>query len=152
MNFFDALTARVRQIDSLLCIGLDPRVGSAAEARDLCFRLIDATAPYAAAFKPNAAFFELLGPDGWRALQDVVARAPDGIPVILDAKRGDIADTADAYARSTFDQLGAHAITASPYLGRDSLTPFLSRTDRGTFILCKKIGRASCRERVYVLV
>lgn len=137
MNFFESLTRRARQIDSLLCIGLDPRVDSASEARDVCFHLIDATAPYAAAFKPNAAFFELLGPDGWRALKDVIAHVPDGIPVILDAKRGDIADTAEAYARSAFDELGADAITASPYLGRDSLAPFLSRPDRGVFILCK---------------
>jgi uridine monophosphate synthetase len=137
MNFFDSLTIRARQINSLLCIGLDPRVDSASEAKEACFRLIDATAPYAAAFKPNAAFFERLGPDGWRALKDVIAHVPDGIPVILDAKRGDIADTAEAYARSAFDELGAHAITASPYLGRDSLAPFLNRPDRGTFVLCK---------------
>lgn len=137
MNFFDALTARARRINSLLCIGLDPRADSAAEARDACFRLIDAAAPYAAAFKPNAAFFELLGPEGWRALKDVITRVPDGIPVILDAKRGDIADTAEAYARSAFDELGVHAITASPYLGRDSLAPFLNRPDHGVFVLCK---------------
>ncbi len=137
MNFFDVLTARAHQIDSLLCIGLDPRADSAAAARDACFRLIDAAAPYAAAFKPNAAFFERLGPDGWQALKEVIAHAPEGIPVILDAKRGDIADTAEAYAQSAFDTLGAHAITASPYLGSDSLAPFLNRPDRGTFILCK---------------
>ncbi|HLF02265.1 MAG TPA: orotidine-5'-phosphate decarboxylase [Anaerolineales bacterium] len=137
MNFFDSLTSRARQINSLLCIGLDPRVVSASEAREACFRLIDSTAPYAAAFKPNAAFFELLGPEGWAALKDVIAYVPPDIPVILDAKRGDIANTAEAYARSAFDELGAHAITASPYLGRDSLAPFLNRPDRGVFLLCK---------------
>ncbi|MEK6575816.1 MAG: orotidine-5'-phosphate decarboxylase [Chloroflexota bacterium] len=137
MTFFQSLTDSARRTNSLLCIGLDPRGDSASEARDTCFRLIDATAPYAAAFKPNAAFFERLGPDGWRALKDVIAHVPDGIPVILDAKRGDIADTAEAYARSAFDELGAHAITASPYLGRDSLAPFLNRPDRGVFVLCK---------------
>jgi len=137
MTFFQSLTDSARRTNSLLCIGLDPRGDSASEARDTCFRLIDATAPYAAAFKPNAAFFERLGPDGWRALKDVIAHAPDGIPVILDAKRGDIADTAEAYARSAFDELGAHAITANPYLGRDSLAPFLNRPDRGVFVLCK---------------
>ena len=137
MNFFDSLTSRACQINSLLCIGLDPRVVSASEAREACFRLIDSTAPYAAAFKPNAAFFELLGPEGWAALKDVIAYVPPDIPVILDAKRGDIANTAEAYARSAFDELGAHAITASPYLGRDSLAPFLNRSDRGVFLLCK---------------
>jgi uridine monophosphate synthetase len=135
--FFDLLTVRIRQIDSLLCIGLDPRADSAAAARDDCLRLIEATAPFAAAFKPNAAFFEALGPEGWAALREVIARVPPGIPVILDAKRGDIADTAEAYARSAFDELGAHAITASPYLGGESLTPFLNRPECGVFVLCK---------------
>jgi uridine monophosphate synthetase len=137
MNFFQTLEHRARQIDSLLCIGLDPRVATAAEARDTCFRLIDLTAEFALAFKPNAAFFEQLGPEGWQALKDVIAHVPQGIPVILDAKRGDIADTAEAYARSTYTELGAHAITASPYLGRDSLDPFLKYEDRGVFVLCK---------------
>ncbi|MBI3243793.1 MAG: orotidine-5'-phosphate decarboxylase [Chloroflexi bacterium] len=137
MNFFDFLTTRARAADSLLCVGLDPRTDSASAAREMCFRLIDATAPFAAAFKPNAAFFEALGPQGWVALKEVIAHVPPDIPVILDAKRGDIADTAEAYARSTFDELGAHAITANPYLGRDSLAPFLSRPDRGVFVLCK---------------
>lgn len=137
MNFFDFLTTRAQTANSLLCIGLDPRTDSAQAAREMCFRLIEATAPYAAAFKPNAAFFEALGPEGWKALKEVIAHVPADIPVILDAKRGDIADTAEAYARSTFDELGAHALTANPYLGRDSLAPFLNRPDRGVFVLCK---------------
>lgn len=137
MNFFDFLTTRTHAIDSLLCIGLDPRTDSASAAREMCFQLIDATAPFAAAFKPNAAFFEALGPQGWAALKEVIAHVPPDIPVILDAKRGDIADTAEAYACSTFDELGAHALTASPYLGGDSLEPFLRRADRGVFVLCK---------------
>lgn len=135
--FFDSLTARAHRIDSLLCIGLDPRANSAAAARADCLRIIEATAPFAAAFKPNAAFFEALGPQGWAALREVIARVPPGIPVILDAKRGDIADTAEAYARSAFDELGAQAITASPYLGGESLTPFLNRPECGVFVLCK---------------
>jgi uridine monophosphate synthetase len=137
MSFFEFLTARARAADSLLCIGLDPRTNSASAAREMCLRLIDATAPYAAAFKPNAAFFEALGPEGWAVLKEVIAHVPPDIPVILDAKRGDIADTAEAYARSAFDGLGAHALTASPYLGRDSLAPFLNRPERGVFVLCK---------------
>ncbi|MBI5291935.1 MAG: orotidine-5'-phosphate decarboxylase [Chloroflexi bacterium] len=135
--FFDSLTARAHRIDSLLCIGLDPRANSAAAAREACLRIIEATAQFAAAFKPNAAFFEALGPEGWSALREVIARVPPGIPVILDAKRGDIADTAQAYARSAFDELGAQAITASPYLGGESLTPFLNRPECGVFVLCK---------------
>ncbi len=72
-----------------------------------------------------------------RVLHDVIAHVPVGIPVILDAKRGDIADTAEAYAKAAFDQLGAHAITLNPYLGGEALKPFLSRSDRGAFVLCK---------------
>ena len=137
MNFFDQLEQRAREIDSLLCVGLDPRAQDAASARDDCFRLIDATAEFTLAYKPNAAFFEAFGAEGVAALRDVIAHVPDGIPVILDAKRGDIADTAEAYARAAFDELGAQAITLNPYLGGEALRPFLSRSDRGAFVLCK---------------
>jgi len=141
-GFFSRLEARARQIDSLLCVGLDPHTAdlpapTAASARDFCLRLIEATADQAAAYKPNAAFFEALGPDGWAVLREVIAAVPDNVPVILDAKRGDIASTAEAYAQSAFAGLGADAITLSPYLGRDSLTPFLAVPQRGVFLLCK---------------
>ena len=102
-----------------------------AAARDFCLRLIEQTADLAIAYKPNAAFFELYGPDGWAALKDVIAAVPAGIPVILDAKRGDIASTADAYAASAFEHLGATAITLNPYLGHDSLAPFLKDAGEG---------------------
>ena len=142
MSFFSRLEERARSIDSLLCIGLDPHpdlVGGATAdaARDWCLRLIDAAAPVACAFKPNAAFFEALGPDGWMALKDVIRAARRHAPVVLDAKRGDIASTAQAYARSVFDLLEADAVTLSPYLGRDSVEPFLAQADHGVFLLCK---------------
>lgn len=137
MNFFERLEQRAKQIDSLLCVGLDPRSQDAASARAECFRLIDATAEYALAFKPNSAFFEALGAAGMAALKGVIAHAPAGIPVILDAKRGDIADTAEAYAQAAFDELGAQALTVNPYLGGEALKPFLARSDRGAFVLCK---------------
>lgn len=137
MNFFEQLEQRAREIDSLLCVGLDPRSKDATAARDECFRLIEATSEFALAFKPNAAFFEVFGADGVAALKDVIAHVPAGIPVILDAKRGDIADTAEAYARAAFDELGAQAITLNPYLGGEALRPFLTRSDRGAFVLCK---------------
>ncbi len=137
MNFFEWLEQRARSIDSLLCVGLDPRADHVASLRDVCLRLIDATADYACAFKPNSAFFEALGPAGLATLKEVIAHVPSGIPVILDAKRGDIADTAEAYAKAAFDVYGAHALTLNPYLGRDSLAPFLARSDRGAFVLCK---------------
>ena len=136
-GFFDRLSARAAEIDSLLCIGLDPRGGSVEAIREECGRIIAATAQYALAFKPNSAFFEAFGPEGMLALLDVIATVPEGIPVILDAKRGDIADTAEAYARAAFQTLGADAITISPYLGSDALAPFIAKPDNGVFVLCK---------------
>ncbi len=148
-TFFSFLAKRVDDSTSLLCIGLDPHPSdlptpSAEAARDFCLRIIKASASYAAAFKPNAAFFEFYGPAGWAALKEVIAgvqvqsdRLGSMIPVILDAKRGDIASTAEFYARSAFENLGAHAITLSPYLGKDSIDPFLAYKEKGVFLLCK---------------
>jgi uridine monophosphate synthetase len=137
MGFFDWLDQRARQVNSLLCVGLDPRGNDAAAVRDECLRLIDATADVACAFKPNSAFFERFGAPGMAALQAVIAHVPDGVPVILDVKRGDIADTAEAYAAAAFESCGAHAITANPYLGGEALAPFLAWPERGVFVLCK---------------
>ncbi|MCL4562324.1 MAG: orotidine-5'-phosphate decarboxylase [Chloroflexi bacterium] len=147
-SFFQFLETRAREADSLLCIGLDPHPAelpapTAAAARDACLRLIEATADLAAAYKPNSAFFEALGVQGWAALGEVIAAVPQGIPVILAVKRGVIASTADAYARSSFDVLGAHAITLNPYLGSDSIQPFLSDPRRGVFLLCKTSNRGA---------
>ena len=96
-----------------------------------------ATRDLAAAYKPNAAFFEVLGPEGILALQQVIAAIPDEIPVILDAKRGDIASTAQAYARAAFETLGADAVTINPYLGYDAVQPFIQEPRKGAFLLCK---------------
>lgn len=142
MSFFTRLTARARLVDSLLCIGLDPHPedlteNSADGARDFCLRLIEATSDFAAAFKPNSAFFEALGPQGMRSLQEVIAAVPEGVPVVLDAKRGDIASTAKAYAQAAFHTLGADAVTINPYLGYDALQPFLDDPAKGVFLLCK---------------
>lgn len=141
-SFFAWLEQRVAEAGSLLCIGLDPHPSDLISptpqaALDFCLRLIEATHASAAAFKPNAAFFEAWGPEGMHILKQVIAAIPEGIPVILDAKRGDIASTADAYAQAAFQAFGAHALTASPYLGRDSLEPFLKDPARGVFLLCK---------------
>jgi uridine monophosphate synthetase len=148
-TFFSFLAKRVDDCSSVLCVGLDPHPSdlpapTAEAAREFCLRLIKATAPYAAAFKPNAAFFELYGADGWVALKDVIAavqteseRLGSMIPVILDAKRGDIASTAEAYAKSAYENLGAHAITLSPFLGKDAIDPFLAYKEKGVFLLSK---------------
>ncbi|MBN1147588.1 MAG: orotidine-5'-phosphate decarboxylase [Anaerolineales bacterium] len=142
MGFFSLLEERVRQADSLLCVGLDPHVEELPEptaraALDFCLRLVEAAADQAAAFKPNAAFFELFGAQGLEALAQVIRAVPAGIPVILDAKRGDIASTARAYAQAAFQALGAQALTVNPYLGHDALAPFLEDPQRGVFLLCK---------------
>lgn len=137
MRFFERLEARVRDVNSLLCVGLDPRAENANDACQQCLRVIDATHEYAAAFKINSAFFEIFGGEGMNALRDVIAHVPREIPVILDAKRGDITDTSVAYARAAFEILDASAITISPYLGGDGLAPFIENAERGAFVLCK---------------
>ena len=142
MGFFSVIEARARQIDSLLCVGLDPHPSDLGAqtpkgASAFCLRLIEATADLALAFKPNIAFFEALGAAGISALREIIATIPPGIPVILDAKRGDIASTAQAYAKAAFEVLGANAITLSPYLGYDSLEPFICDPQQGAFLLCK---------------
>ncbi len=141
-SFFESLEIRVSEVDSLLCLGLDPRpqdlsAQTPLALRDFCLRLIEKTADQVAAVKPNSAFFEVFGAAGITVLQEVIQAIPDGIPVILDAKRGDIASSAQAYARAAFQGLGADAITASPYLGYDSLEPFLEDPNKGVFLLCK---------------
>ena len=154
-SFFTFLEKRVDDCSSLLCVGLDPHVSdlkapTAEAALDFCLNLVKETAPYAAAFKPNAAFFEVFGADGWTALKQVIEavqaesnRLGSLIPVILDAKRGDIASTAEAYAKSAFESLGAHCITLSPYLGKDSIDPFLQNSEKGAFLLCKTSNAGS---------
>jgi uridine monophosphate synthetase len=148
-SFFSFLERRVDDCSSLLCVGLDPHIDdlaapTAASALEFCLRLVKATSQYAAAFKPNAAFFEAHGAEGWTALKAVIdaihaesLRLGSHIPVVLDAKRGDIASTAAAYARSAFELLGADAITLSPYLGKDSIEPFTRDREKGAFLLCK---------------
>jgi len=145
MNFFDRLADRIATVDSLVSVGLDPdsaRIPDHLQEYDLprwAFnrRIIDATHEHAAAYKPNAAFYE--GPDGWRALRETVAYAHGkDVPVLLDAKRADIGNTARQYAELLADDgMGADAITVNPYMGRDSLEPFLSNAEAGVFILCR---------------
>jgi orotidine-5'-phosphate decarboxylase len=141
MSFFDRLGDRIAAVDSVVSVGLDPdpdRLPSAVQDADLprwAFnrRIIDATHEHAACYKPNAAFYE--DADGWRALRETVAYAHGkDVPVLLDAKRGDIGNTARQYAR-VLDHVDA--ITVNPYLGRDSLDPFFSRDSKGVFVLCR---------------
>jgi len=146
MDFMEALRARWSEADSLVCVGLDPEPAKfpAKFARDddavfgFCRDIVDATAAYVCCFKPQVAHFAALGAEG--ALERLVAHIHGqhpGIPVILDAKRGDIGSTAAHYAAEAFDRYGADAVTANPYLGRDSLLPFLERAGKGVVILCR---------------
>jgi orotidine 5'-phosphate decarboxylase subfamily 2 len=126
---------------SLLCVGLDPdpeRIpGAAGGALRHCLQVVERTAEHVCCFKPNAAFWEQYGADGWQALAELRDRIPPAIPVLLDAKRGDIGSTMRAYARSAFEVLGADAVTASPYLGADSLSELTRYHDRGVYVLCR---------------
>ncbi len=137
-SFFASLESESRRIDSLLCVGLDPSLDiPSAEVLPRMRAIIDATAAFACAYKPNSAFFEARGAEGWHALEGVIAAAhAAGRPVILDAKRGDIASTAEAYAKACFDVLAADAVTANPLLGGDSVESFARRDDKGVFLLC----------------
>jgi uridine monophosphate synthetase len=125
-------------MDSLLCVGLDPSLDiPTADVLPRMKAVIDATAPYACAYKPNSAFFEARGLEGWSALSQLIGHAhAAGRLVILDAKRGDISSTADAYAKACFDVMGADAVTVNPLLGGDSVESFASRADKGSFLLC----------------
>ena len=142
--FRQKLTAASRQNDSLLCVGLDPVVeklpsavrGEADPVLRFCGDIIEATTDLVCAYKPNFAFFGALGNTGWRTLKATLERIPPAIPVILDAKVGDIGSTAQQYARMFFDQLGADALTVNPYMGHDAVAPFLAYGDRGVFLLC----------------
>lgn len=148
MHFFKRIEAIMAQRDSCLCVGLDPyfemqermRDGDPAclkKAVEANLRIIEATHPYVACYKPNSAFYEAFGPAGLEALRTTLAAIPSEIPVILDVKRGDIDSTAKAYADSAFGFYGVDAVTLSPYMGKDSLQAFLDWPDRGVFVLCK---------------
>jgi orotidine-5'-phosphate decarboxylase len=141
MSFFDDLATRIDAVDSVVSVGLDPdpaKLPDHLSEHDLprwAFnrRIIDATHEHAACYKPNVAFYE--DSDGWRALRETIAYAHGkDVPVLLDAKRADIGNTARQYA-SLLDH--ADAITVNPYLGRDSLEPFLAREDKGIIVLCR---------------
>lgn len=151
MPFLDLLLDTTRRNRSLLCVGLDPdprKIPARLQAaRDpvyaFCSAIVEATADLVCAFKPNIAFFEALGTSGYATLQTLMRSIPADIPVILDAKRGDIGSTAQAYARAAFEVFGAHAVTLNPYLGHDSLEPFLRYSDRGCIVVCKSSNRGS---------
>jgi len=139
MNFLEKLLQAARTNRSLLCIGLDPDPELMPKVDFFQFNraIIDATSDLVCAYKPNLAFYEALGIEGLKALERTVAYIPKGIPIIGDAKRGDIGSTARAYARALFETFGFDAATVNPYLGYDSLEPFMEYKEKGVFILCR---------------
>jgi orotidine-5'-phosphate decarboxylase len=145
-TFIDKLLAAETAHDSLLCVGLDPEPSKfpgawqhdSARIFDFCATIVDATRDLVIAFKPQIAFFAANRAEEQleRLMAHIRKVAPD-VPVILDAKRGDVGSTAEQYAREAFERYAADAVTANPYLGRDSVQPFLDRADRGVVILCR---------------
>lgn len=145
MNFVNKLSAAWRTNNSLLCVGLDPDLAKLPAAlrhadgvATFCKAIVDATADAACAFKPQIAYFAALGAE--QQLEEVCAyirsRYPH-IPLVLDAKRCDIGATATQYAREAFDRYGADAVTVNPYMGFDSVEPYLEWADRGVIVLCR---------------
>ncbi|MEN6556526.1 MAG: orotidine-5'-phosphate decarboxylase [Anaerolineaceae bacterium] len=144
MNFIEKLEAAVEKNGSLLMVGLDPQEEFLPGSGDICTRLtdwgkgiIEQTSDLVCGYKPNMAFYEQYGPAGLRALQETIQAVPTDLPIVLDAKRGDIGSTAQAYARAAYEQFHADAVTLSPYLGQDSIKPFLADPEKFAFILCQ---------------
>ncbi|HEY2590227.1 MAG TPA: orotidine-5'-phosphate decarboxylase [Steroidobacteraceae bacterium] len=144
--FPDRLGAAWARNDSLVCIGLDPEIerfprsiaSSAAPILEFNKAIIEATADLVCAYKPQFAHYAAYGAEGeLERTIDYIHQHHPGIPVVLDAKRGDVGNTAKRYASEAFERYGADAVTVNPYLGFDSLEPFLAFEDRGTFVLCR---------------
>lgn len=139
MSFKEKLDRARRNNHSLVCVGLDPDpdLMPVADIFEFNKAIVDATADLVCAYKPNLAFYEAQGLEGIEALHRTRSYIPTSIPVIGDAKRGDIGNTARAYAKALFEVLNFDAVTINPYLGRDAVEPFLAFEDRGSFILCR---------------
>ncbi|CAN5488648.1 orotidine-5'-phosphate decarboxylase [soil metagenome] len=146
MTFIEQLHAAERQNRSLLCVGLDPEPtkfpahlkGDANKIYDFCARIVDATADLVIAFKPQIAYFSAHRAEGQlERLMEHIRRVAPQVPIILDAKRGDIGSTAEQYAIEAFERYGADAVTLSPFMGFDSVAPYLKHEGKGAFLLCR---------------
>ncbi len=136
MTYAERLQKRIETTGSALCVGLDPRPDlTPGDMAEFLRRVIGETAEYAAAFKPNIAYFEAMGIRGMEILEALLQEMPKEVPVILDAKRSDIGETQKYYARSYFENWGVDAVTLSPFLGYDTLEPFLDWEGKGIYLL-----------------
>jgi len=144
MNFTERLRHVIKEQNSLLCIGLDPDMSRLpkifSSKKDplysFCQEIIEATEHFAAAYKLNFAFFEAEGLDGWRSLEKLAAEMPDNVISIADAKRADIGNSSQKYAEAILQNLDFDCVTVNPYMGRDSVAPFLQWSEKGVFALC----------------
>jgi orotidine-5'-phosphate decarboxylase len=144
-SYLDRLGARTAATGSVLCVGVDPDPAAlpagfpatVAGVERFARLIVEAALPYAAAVKPNLAFFEALGAEGIAVLERLRAAVPADVPFVADAKRGDIGSTAERQATALFDALGADAVTVNPYLGEEAIAPLLERTDRFAYVLCR---------------
>jgi orotidine-5'-phosphate decarboxylase len=140
MSYFDRLRAVAKDRGTLLCVGLDPDperiAGGAAGALRHCSEVVRQTEEHVCCFKPNSAFWEQYGPDGWKALLELRGETPR-TPFLLDGKRGDMGNTMRAYALAVFATLGMDAATVNPYLGGDSIEEFTRYEDRGVYVVCR---------------
>ena len=138
MNYSAKLARRIESVGSRLCVGIDPRPelsGGVDAVPEYLRRLVGETAEYAAAFKPNMAYFEAMGLLGIEMLEEMLQEMPGEIPVILDAKRSDIGETQKYYAKSYFENWNVDAVTLNPFLGYDSIEPFLDWEGKGVYLL-----------------
>jgi orotidine 5'-phosphate decarboxylase subfamily 2 len=144
-SYLERLAARTQRVGSVLCLGVDPQPEALPEGfpanlagvERFCEVLLEAAVPYAAAVKPNLAFFEAFGSAGIAALERLRGRVPPDVPFIADGKRGDIGSTAARQAVALYDILGVDAVTANPYLGSEAIEPLISRPDRFAYLLCR---------------
>ena len=146
MTFLDMLRDASTRNNSMLCVGLDPEPskfpaalrGDASKIYDFCAAIVDATADLVNSFKPQIAYFAAhRAEDQLEKLMDHMRKVAPHVPVILDAKRGDIGSTAEQYAKEAFERYGADAVTLSPFMGFDSITPYLKYAGKGAFLLCR---------------
>ncbi len=163
MKFTDKVKARIRQTQSALCVGIDPRPQreNITELGDWLHRLIEETSIHAAAYKPNIAYFEAMGLPGLALLEKLLDLIPADIPIILDAKRGDIGETQKYYAQAYFEHMSVDAVTLNPFMGYDILEPFLNHEHKAVYLLAvtSNAGAADIEQqkladgrRVYQLV
>ena len=152
MNFISKLKKRWDSADSLLCVGLDPQIDRIPEVLrskhspyfEFCKEIVDATHEFVCAFKPQAAYFSAVGAEKeLEQLINYIKNVYPEIPVILDAKRGDIGSTAALYAQEAYQRYGADAVTVNPYLGFESIEPYMNYSDKGIVVLCRTSNAGS---------